>query len=433
MKNAIIAALSLALVFFVLQSLGVFEAGSLVDRNYRSHFLKERTKAVNKAKQWHFAVLADDLIPQSTEAVEGLLFATEVMNSQGGLLGKKIVLDVRTTGSGLEEQRRTIQTFCDNFATAAVFGPPHTAAVPSLRALSQFHALPLISPMSQPDPLMPVLDHDPYVSLYPRLTLWTESLAWHLKHNGYKRILLIGHDDTASYAWIYANACDSAIRHTLPEAEIFRFNYTPPLNEDELQHFVELYAENRGLDAVVLAGSIQDILTTDRLWQKLNLHFPVYGSDLLHGADIPPLSFPLSLPACTLSGTDQEFEQQWHARNPEAGAPSIWTWLGASSLRLLCQAIEERGSYDADAVTDRVRVLVNELWRSVHPVVSFREMSAEPDGTDSAAQRNRTGSAGPAAQQTGQQVQPAGERETPPDQTKATAPLVRAQEAGHAD
>ncbi len=393
MKNAIIVALSAALIFFVLQSLEVFEAGSLVDRNHRSHFLHERTKAVARHSEWLFGVMHDELTPQSGEALAGMRFAAAIVNAQGGLCGRPVRLDVHTVSPGLEAMRRTMQHFCDTKAMAAAFGPPHTASVPSLRALGQFQALPLISPVSQPDPMLPTLEPDTYVSLYPPLTLWANALVRHLRSRAFTRILLLGHADTDGYGWLYANVCEQEIRRQLPQAEVFRFNYSPPLGEIALQNVVDLYTENRGIDAIVFSGDKKDLLMLDTVWNRRGLNIPVYGNDYLHGALLPALSFPLFLPYVSLFEPEQDFWRQWHGS--EHTEPTFWNWLGAQTIFLTCRAIAQEADgkgYHPDRLAQNVASAVTQLWQTVHPAVAFRQVqqkgakdSRDRTGTDSAA------------------------------------------------
>ncbi len=369
MKNAIIAVLSFALCFFVLYSLGAFHYGSGIDRNHRAHFVSRRVADVEQAEHWllGLSLVKDNAI--SKDVLQGMQCAVDMRNATGGVLNKPFLLETGELGAGQESHRRVVQRFC-NLPTAVVYGPPSTLGVPSDRALSQFQGLPCISPMTPSDSFWPALSPDTYISLYPPLELWANSITEAIARCSPSKILLLGTNE-GSYGWLYLNSCEQELRHRLPVAEIFRHNYTPPLKGDELRYVLHLYNENRGLDAIVFSGDARDLLTFDLIQRGLKLRIPVYGSDLLDVEamkdDWLRLSFPLFVPHCEIATPSAAFSRTYVERFGRH--PSVWSILGAQSVFLTAQALEANQGYHPDRLVETVRLLVERLWRESPPVI----------------------------------------------------------------
>ena len=378
MKNAVIALLSLFLIFFILQSLGAFHYGSGIDRNHRAHFVNKRVDAVENAPHWLLGTSHLEGNPISEGVLAGMRCAVDMLNARGGELGKPFRLEVRAVDTDQESHRQAVQFFCDIPHAAAWLGPTHTRSVPSVRALSQFQGLPCISSLTPSDPLWPRLKPDNHVSLYPSLALWGSSIADALAQSEHRKILLIS-PDQGSYGWLFANACEQEIRTRLPQTEVFRFNYTAPLASEEVRQALLLYTENRGLDAIVFAGEVDDVLVCARTIRQMRLRLPIYGSDLL---DIPDMAampadarLPLFVPSCTLPVPSEDFLRAWHDAHGNS-PPSIWNILGAQAVLLTARAIREEQGYHPDRLVERVRGLVTRLWREQPPEVRISSRQA---------------------------------------------------------
>lgn len=380
MKNAVIALLSLALCFFVLQSLGAFRFGSGLDRNYRDHFVERRIRGVERAPCWVLTIGDLREEPISRGVLEGVRCAVDLINAAGGVLGRPLRLEVAATGADMESHRRLVQSFCDLPEAAVYFGPTHTSSVPAVRALSRFQGLPCIAPMTPADPLLAPLSPDNYVSLYPPLSLWADTLARALAVREPDKVLLVSPDE-GSYGRLFADACERSLRHSLPQAEIFRFNYAAPLDDEELRYFVQLYDENRGLDAIVFAGEADDFLACARTQRALKLRLPVYGSDLL---DLPDekkrwqsLPFPLFVPHCELTPPSPAFVAACTALT--GSAPTVWNMLGAQAVLLTARALNDDGGYHPDRLAARMRELVDEHWRAHPPSIRLISFGADAE------------------------------------------------------
>ena len=73
---------------------------------------------------------------------------------------------------------------CDQYDVAALIGPLSTDTLSSARALTQFAALPLVSPVTVVPDTLPVLHPDNYVTFFPALSLWVEAVLNHMHGHG---------------------------------------------------------------------------------------------------------------------------------------------------------------------------------------------------------------------------------------------------------
>lgn len=393
MKNAIIATLSLALIFFMLHSLGAFDAGELVDRNYRGHFARERERHVAKSKDWLFGytfVVGSDI---SEATVMGIHFAADQLNAKGGVLGRPVRLEGRATARESHAQTRALQYFCDNFLVAAYFGPAYTSGVPAVRALSQFQGLPLVSPMTLRDPPLPKLEPDNYVPLLPEVSLWADAIVARLKELDPEQVLVVAPGEAASYGELFANSCERAIRRELPLAEVNRYNYDVNIADIEgFNHIIDLYKENRGVDALIYTGDRDTLpLLVEALTRK-ELKVPVFGGDMLFWIDesnVPSPDFPLYVPELMTKSMAGKFGREWRLK--KGREPSYWNHMGAMAVFLTCEAIEQEGGYDTDTLPQRIRELADRFWREEVPVVYLRLVGREPGNLGSAGKNRPAG------------------------------------------
>ena len=72
MKNGIIILLALICVFFLLNALGVFQFGSIIDRNHRTWYESVREKAVKKSPVLKLGTAYDRTDQPAAEAVQGM-------------------------------------------------------------------------------------------------------------------------------------------------------------------------------------------------------------------------------------------------------------------------------------------------------------------------------------------------------------------------
>lgn len=414
MKNAIIALLSLALVFFIVRSLGGFDYGSGVDSNHRTHFVEKRVKAVEKSPAWVFAAGYDAADPLASGCAEGMKFAVDMLNGRGGVLGRPVRLVTEGSVGDRVSQRLAVQKACDDMATAVYFGPSETHSVPSVRALSQFQGLPCVSVMTPTDPRWPRLEADNFVTFFPSLSLLASVVGRDVARQGHRKVLVVS-PETGTYGWLFANAVESDVRDRVPGVEVFRFNYQGVLTREALLRALDLYNENRGVEAVVYTGELDGLLVLDALQRGMGTAIPVYGSDLLAIADqkletverlqepelagsVPVreagarafvrdlyrrLAFSLFVPEFEPVAEYPDFASLW--REKKGRGPDVWEILGASAVLTTARALESLPSYHPDRLVEAVRGELASLRAQRPPMAGLTEYAPAPSQGEGAA------------------------------------------------
>lgn len=358
MKNAIIGLLSLLLVFFILYALGAFRYGSGIDRNYRADFVKKRIAAVRKSPQIILKTTRVRNYNLSVEAAAGMRIAVKLLNQAGGVLGKPLRLDETEIDFTQEANRHAVQKFCEDFSAAVYLGPSLTEYVASIRALTQYQGLPCVSVMDVSHPMPESGEPRWYISLYPPLELWADAIVDDLRKHKFSQLLIVS-PRGGSYGWFYASAVEQCIRQQLPASEIFRINFSSPLHGNSLIRGLNLYQENRDLEAVVFAGLFPELQTFDKVFRTTGTSIPVYGCDAVDFPEIEEASrqfhFPLIVPECHIESPGAEFVNAY--RQKYGTPPSSWAMLGAQSVYLTAAALRRDGGYDPDRLIKTMYLL----------------------------------------------------------------------------
>ena len=101
-------------------------------------------KAVTKAQTLKLAIVIDEDKAHTTQILHGVELAVELVNEQGGALGKKLELVTLQGAANQQLYCERVQQVCDQYEVAALIGPLSTDTLSSARALTQFAALPHI-------------------------------------------------------------------------------------------------------------------------------------------------------------------------------------------------------------------------------------------------------------------------------------------------
>lgn len=342
MKNCIISLLAVVCVCLLLNALGVFQFGSFIDRGHRSWNERMREKSVRKSPVLKLGAAYDAADRPAVEAMEGVSLAAELLNQDGGVNGRKLEIIRRDDVKTLPEYCMAIQQFCDDPAIAAVIGPFSSGYIPSARALTQFHGLPLISPLTVRSEKLPQLEPDNFVTLFPPLKLWIDAILAHMEKKGHRNILIVS-PETDTYGDIFCTALERESRHRAGFGSVYRLNYQSPLRRRDLLHAVQNYAGDRNFDAVFFGGTFSDFPEFLALLKERRLTVPVYGSDDLYIPQIRSAAAEsvLCLPRVELRRKDTRFVKEWIRRFGRE--PSYHTVLGAESVFAVAEAVRSAG------------------------------------------------------------------------------------------
>ena len=344
MKNCIIILLAAVCVYLLLNALGVFQFGSFIDRGHRSWNEQVREKSVRKSPVLKFGAAYDVADRPAVEAMEGVKLAAELLNQDGGVDGKKLEIICRDDVKTLPEYCAAVQQFCDDPATAAVIGPFSSGYIPSARALTQFHGLPLISPLTVRSEKLPQLEPDNFVTLFPPLKLWIEAILAHMEKNGHRNILIVS-PEADTYGDIFSTALERESRRRAGFDGVYRLNYQSPLRRGDLLHAVRNYAGDRNFDAVFFGGIFADFPEFLALLKERRLTVPVYGNDDLYIPQIRSvvMGSVLCLPRAELRRRDTRFVKEWVRRFGRE--PSYHAVLGAESVFAAAGALAKGGAF----------------------------------------------------------------------------------------
>ncbi|MBS1370094.1 MAG: ABC transporter substrate-binding protein [Lentisphaeria bacterium] len=354
MKNGIIAVFALICIFFLLNALGVFQFGSIIDRNHRTWYESARAKAVADSPVLKLGTAYDKADGPAAEAIQGVELAMEMLNRKGGVLGKKIELVKRDDIKSQPQYSFAIQDFCDDFEMAAVIGPFSSGYIPAARALTQFQGLPLVSALTVSSEKLPLLEPDNFITFFPPLELWVEAILSDAAQRGEKNLLIIS-PETDTYGDIFCTALERASRRRSAFDRVYRLNYQCPLRMRDLQRAIQNYTGEHFSSAVFFGGTFADFPEFIALLNELKLTPPVYGSDDLYIPQVTgmTLPFPLFLPRAALRKKETPFMAEWRKRFRKD--PSYHTILGAESIFAIAEALNRNGSYDVEKVVSSLR------------------------------------------------------------------------------
>ncbi len=276
MKNTIIVILLIFLAFFLLNALGVFNFGSIVEHETRKNFARQRLAAVSAGQTFNIGVVGDLNNALTRDALDGIKEAAAKINSDGGILQKQIKLHV-IDANNLPSHNSAIQEFCMQKDIALCFGPFNSAYLPSMRALSQYQALPLVSSFTTFSENLPVLEPENYITFFPAIENWTEAIIKNIHANKYKNILIVAPDKN-SYGDIFATALERIAHRTEVFTHIYRLNYQTPFRKNSFSRIMRDYTAKNLYDTIIFTGTYPDFLTFCELGKELEIKSVVYGT-----------------------------------------------------------------------------------------------------------------------------------------------------------
>lgn len=281
-KNLIIAFMSAALLVFVLYYIGFFENTNWAGRDDRSIHVEKRTKAVRKNPVFVIGSVYSNKDLPATESVRGAQIASELLLAQG----KKVKYVTVSNCHRHPETASEMQKLCADYKVGAILGPGNSETISSLRALTQFHALPLISAITVRPEKLPVLEKDNYVSFFPPLEKWVDAILAHMKSNNDQRILIIS-PGFGTYGEIFSSVLERHAKDFLGDFKIYRMNYQVPLRASHFSNSMTNYGGQHQVDAVFFGGVESDLPELIELLNTHNLKLPVYVSDDITLKDVP--------------------------------------------------------------------------------------------------------------------------------------------------
>ena len=327
-KNLVITFLSLTIFGFILYHLGVFENLNSAGRDERSQHSEKRTAAVRKMPELVIGSVYNSKDIPAAESVKGAMIASEILQTQG--INVKYI-----TVSNCQKRPETaaeLQKLCVDYRVSAILGPGNSELLTSLRAISQFYALPLISPITVRPDKLPPLEYDNYVSFFPPLEKWVNAILAHMKENKIKKILIITPGNGA-YGEIFSSVLERNSKDILNDFQVYRMTYPHPLRVSYFNNSLTNYGGQHKVDAIFFGGVADELPELIQILKNHNINLPVYVSDdiIRNEIKIPEeISFKLFLPEAEVPVSNSKWLQMFVNRYKVQ--PSYHAVLGAETM-----------------------------------------------------------------------------------------------------
>ena len=343
-KNFIIAFLALALLGFILCSLGVFESLSFAGRDERSQHAEKRAKAVRATPETVIgSVYSSQDIP-AAESVKGATIAAEILKN-GGKNIKYVTVD---NCHKQPETAAELQKLCTDYRVSAILGPGNSEMLTSLRAISQFYAMPLISPITVRPDKLPPLEHDNYISFFPPLEKWVDAILEHMQKNNIRKILIIT-PGNGTYGEMFSSVLERKSKDSLGDFQIYRMSYPHPLRATYFSNSLANYGGQHKVDAIFFGGIANELPELIQILKNHNIDLPVYVSDdiIRNEIKIPEqASCKLFLPEAEVPVSNPQWQELFVKRYNTQ--PSYHAILGAETMFAMA-ANHNRAAYTPEA------------------------------------------------------------------------------------
>lgn len=378
MKNAIIIVLAAALAFFIARSLGVIRPASIMSDSRSAH-VQRRVQAVRSAPTWKYGITTDDGSDfVLRDAVDGMRTAADLVNANGGTAGKNIEILVRQTLPwSMTGYKLNMQEFCKDPQTA-VFASAYSSIIPSVSTLTQYQALPLLSPITVPNPEWEPLDPDNYASVYMPLRLMARAIVDDLYAKGYRRVLVINPAGAAD-CLVFTRELGNQFHSRIIGGDLFVIDYDTPLNPAMLQNTLAVYLQGTSIDAIVFTSVLDELHTCLSILDSLGIRIPVYGSDNLDQPEVEEAlrqtGWEISYAQCRFREPLQGFDARY--KELTGRPPTIWSYYGCRAVIVMAQSLEYIQNYHPDTFAQAARRFARQFWQSHANAVKLRRVQKE--------------------------------------------------------
>lgn len=281
-----IALLCAGCLFLIVYSFGIFDFGAFSQSDEFSFYTKERVSVAKRSSSWNVTVLGNYKDQAYiSEFAQGIGRAALLININGGVLGKPLSVTYVEPEEDDYAVSLAVQKLCEDPEVAFLLGPMSASHLKTVRALTQYHALPALAPYSPLFPELPNLVPDLFSALYPTQLL-LDPMIERLKSMNCRNVLFVsvGSD---SYSGIYTNMLNQKLRNDPFFQMIHRIDFTPPANDGQFYQPLKRIYENSEIDAVIYTDTPENLRVLGRVMKDLEINVPVFGNDLLAVPTLP--------------------------------------------------------------------------------------------------------------------------------------------------
>ena len=355
-KNIIIAFLSAALFGGILCYLGFFENLNSAGLDERSQHSEKRTRAVRGVPQLVIGSVYSSKDTPATESVRGAKLAAEVLRSRG--------MDIKyVTVDHCHKHPETaaeLQKLCADYRVSAVLGPGNSELLASMRAISQFYALPLISPITVRPDKLPQLDNDNYISFFPPLEKWVDAILDHMKKNNIAKILIVTPGE-GTYGEMFSSVLERKSKDILGDFQIYRMTYPHPLRANYFSSTLANYGGEHKVDAIFFGGVAGELPELIHLLRMHNIKLPVYLSDDIIRNEVvvnEDFTCRFLLPEADVPASNGKWKELFVKRYKVQ--PSYHALMGAETMLALA-AKHDRSTYTPESFVQTMEQASREL------------------------------------------------------------------------
>lgn len=365
-KNLLIAALTISLFCVLCVKLDIVDYDLGFNHEYREGLLSDRIEAVNKSQTFNLInVLYEDNVSYYVEnqVAEGFGIVVDYINHKGGIANKKVSLQtIKVKYNDEQAYLAEIQNSCSKKDIAVCVAPYGSALIPSVRTLTHFSGVPLISPLTVKSEKLPKLDDDNFSSLFLPLNVWVSSYLKEIEGKNIKKLLIIS-PSSNTYGDIFSTALERYNNQNNSFEWLFRINYNGAL-DDDLEYQLKLHSRDYKFDAVFFAGKYKDFDVFKNILKQLQINIPIYTTDEILVQDIENdnYEYGLYVPFYEIRlNVDDEFKEYWlknKGKDVDTGG-----MLAYMLLDLVKKGIELNNNlYDPVKLVDYVNQNVDEIY-----------------------------------------------------------------------
>jgi branched-chain amino acid transport system substrate-binding protein len=281
------------------------------------------------------------------------------VNAQGGILGRKVEVDIRDDGSSADKARALYTELIERDRVHFVFGPYSSGITMAVAAVTEQHGYPLLSSGGTSDEIWQQGFRSVF-GIAPTASRFSVGFLALLAEAKVKSVAVVATDDTfgrhaAEGARVWAG------RYGLQIATVTIVRRSDP----QLQRAVDI-ARRSGAEALLLAGYLDEAVTVRKILKRIDWS-PV-GFYATPGGAVPQYQERLGPDADTTFSTSL-WEPRADLRYPGAPeffahfqevygtVPSYHAAQTYAAGRVLEQAIQRAGSFDRDKVREALRRL----------------------------------------------------------------------------
>lgn len=388
-KNVVV---SVFLSFFVVIIVhGIIFGGTdrLVDRDFTSLHRNARTAAVNDSDAIRIAGVYNNSEWLERLLVDSMKKTAELINSRGGISGRKLELSFHDVQGDQIENLARIQTVCSPADVAVCVGPFKSDYVVPARSITTFSSVPLVSPSAVYSEKLRSLDNDSYVTLFPPLKALVNATLDHMNRQKIDDLVIVC-PENGTYGDLYSTLLERYSQQIGGFHIIHRLTYQTPFNEFVVSSLLKSVLSRHQFDAVFYAGGTADFDKFMSVYSSLGLSVPVYATEIINTPSVRDAGYntriyiPFFNTDYLQANITGEYRIPLDENNPDFSFMAQWL------INEVAEYLAE-GNYDPVEMSDRIRRKTALVYENMDLNAAFFIDSISGPGRDDTAAGDGSG------------------------------------------